>query len=79
MKLTVEGNGKAPRWRRRKAQCRTEVSLRTGRRAEAGLQDRYPAHILLEQRLLLNKILLQGVRQHRSYICRCKQLLSLIL
>ncbi|KFD69475.1 hypothetical protein M514_07907 [Trichuris suis] len=30
MKLTVEGNGKAPRWRRRKAQCRTEVSLRTG-------------------------------------------------
>ncbi|KFD49058.1 hypothetical protein M513_10106 [Trichuris suis] len=30
MKLTVEGNGKAPRWRCRKAQCRTEVSLRTG-------------------------------------------------
>ncbi|KFD59948.1 hypothetical protein M514_27867, partial [Trichuris suis] len=30
MKLTVEGNGKAPRWRCRKAQCRIEVSLRTG-------------------------------------------------
>ncbi|KFD49849.1 hypothetical protein M513_09316 [Trichuris suis] len=30
MKLTVEGNGKAPRWRCHKAQCRTEVSLRTG-------------------------------------------------
>ncbi|KFD63907.1 hypothetical protein M514_23898 [Trichuris suis] len=31
MKLTVERNGKAPRWRRcRKAECKTEVSLRTG-------------------------------------------------
>ncbi|KFD49264.1 hypothetical protein M513_09816 [Trichuris suis] len=30
MKLTVEGNGKAPRWRCHKAQCRTEVSLRAG-------------------------------------------------
>ncbi|KFD45571.1 hypothetical protein M513_13549 [Trichuris suis] len=29
-KLTVEGNGKAPRWKCRKAQCRIEVSLRTG-------------------------------------------------
>ncbi|KFD72918.1 hypothetical protein M514_14822 [Trichuris suis] len=30
MKLTVERNGKAPRWRCRKAECKTEVSLRTG-------------------------------------------------
>ncbi|KFD51372.1 hypothetical protein M513_07777 [Trichuris suis] len=30
MKLTVERNGKTPRWRCRKAECKTEVSLRTG-------------------------------------------------
>ncbi|KFD67025.1 hypothetical protein M514_07213 [Trichuris suis] len=84
MKLTVERNGKAPRWRRcRKAECKTEMPLRPGtgskvrqlrtgsliffnaflhHRAKAGLQDRCPVHILLEQRLLVNKVLLQGVR-----------------
>ncbi|KFD60380.1 hypothetical protein M514_27426 [Trichuris suis] len=62
MNLTREGNGVALRWRCHNAQCRTEVSVRMGTWPKAGLQDGYSPDTLLEQRLLLNKILLRGDR-----------------